>query len=117
MILVYVRRRYTGDVAKNTEEALEVAREINAVPGYMAVVPHNFSRGLENTKTEDEWLALCLVMMNACHLVCDDGAASDSRGCRIEERHRRWSVRVIERNQIPRLKPNAFDAIDATWET
>ena len=84
MKYAYVCFKYSSDPVANTEAAIGIARRINAIPGWMAIVPHNMSRGLEDTKTYDEWMQLCLHIMRPCDVVVIDGENSRSTGCMIE---------------------------------
>jgi hypothetical protein len=99
MILAYVCRQYTGDVEQNILDALDVAREINAIPGWIAVVPHQLGRDIAETKTYDEWMRLCLAIADTCHVLVVDGAYSVSRGCLIE-RTENCNTPQIERRTI-----------------
>jgi hypothetical protein len=103
MILAYVCRQYTGDVEQNILDALDVAREINAIPGWIAVVPHQLGRDIAETKTYDEWMRLCLEIADTCNVLVVDGAYSVSRGCLIE-RTENCNTPQIERRNISAIK-------------
>ena len=84
MKFVYVCRQYTGDVTKNKADAIAVGRRINAIPGFMAVVPHLVSDGLEDTRDYNDWMSMCLWLLRSCHYIVVDGEYSRSTGCMIE---------------------------------
>ena len=103
MIKAWVCRKYSGNFEQNTLEALEVAREINAIDGWIAVVPHQLGRDIADTKTYDEWMSLCLSIANECDVLIVEGDASLSRGCLIE-RVDCCNHPQIERSLLPSIK-------------
>ena len=86
MIVAYCCLPYRGetkeDIAANIQRAQSMAAAINLIPGWRALVPHNFSIGHELSLTEPEWLDFDIEVMNrAADVLVYDKALSVSSGC------------------------------------
>ena len=100
MIFAYVCLQYRAltpeALQANKRAAREIAKRINAIPGWRAVVPHNLSEGIESSLTEDEWLEFDIELMKrSCDVLVWHVELSNSDGC-MKERRRFEGAKVCE---------------------
>jgi hypothetical protein len=82
--LIYVSGPFSGpDFEKNRAAAQEMGRRIWEAGG-IAVIPHNLSVGMDDLGTWEEWMRVCLALVNQCDALSFLPGWEGSRGAVAE---------------------------------
>lgn len=83
MRFCYVIAPYRGDVSRNVEYARELGRQV-AERGYVPIIPHNMSTGIEDIGNDEYWLDVTMALLLRCDAYTVAYNWEKSEGCKAE---------------------------------